>query len=229
MKDFLENALGKSGSIALAKSAELAGIDCSVVFARTILAWVDLKGRFTYDQTLPGTDVSLKLSKSESGFNGQIGTIEFKNDTLEHVGAYVAVALKQEPFVIEHNKFLAPWSQNVDTLVKAHFLRSTLKKNIPKEDEPKISDISPLVNQPEPIPKKEPVLAKPQPFVLKPIHFTKKCFNCGEYLFHNRKWVGCVCLGSADVAKVVEQDGAETLVSNDLVKDWAAIKAVLAG
>ena len=241
MREFLENALTKSGYEALSKAAKLADIQEEVLFARTLLAWVELQGRFGYNQTLPHCNKTLVLTKNEVGYTGKLGDTTFTNASLEFVGANVAVALGQESFEVEASKALIPWGQNIDILVKACFLQPTLKKAA--QSKPQLgrsakpiapapalppTGIQPKEVQKSPLGKQERSAVANQPLILKLSQFSKICKDCGEHLFKDQKWQGCFCLGDA---KVIDKNGNKLLVPNkDLDSaDWATIKAAVSG
>ena len=211
--DFLKAVIGNTGLEALKKAASLSNVSENVVFARVLLSWLQLRSRYGFNADLPGTNNHLRLKKNSLGYTGVLTlpnqTVPFVNDPLERVAAWLSLSLGTiEPLGKKDFSTLHRLGKSVDLLVKTHYITSNLKKapvKAPIEEKvaKPIKPVEPVA--PVAIQSKEQTAQlslnkqeKPlTPFKLKTTDFKIKCKDCGEPLFKDMKWIGCMCLGNA--------------------------------
>lgn len=226
---FLQAVIGDTGLEALKKASALSNVSEDLVFARVLLSWLQLRSRYGFNSTLPGTEHHLRLKKSSSGYTGVLTlanqTVPFANDPLERVAAWISISLGITEALGKKNFSTLPrLGKSVDILVKTHYVSMNLKKapnKMPMEGQvaKPIKPIEPekpiavqskeqtaemaQLNKQETEIKEEKALI---PFKLKTLDFKAKCKDCGELLFKNMQWIGCICLSSDASVKARGKD-----------------------
>lgn len=140
---FLKAVLGDDGAAALQKAAERSVELGNALIPRTIMAWVDVAGRFGFEGELPGVkNTYIHFEKNESGgYRGAISvndeTYNFQDSTLFRLSASVAVAL--DVSVGDASRIrdmdVEKLGKSVDCLVKARYVAKKLAEES-KEESP---------------------------------------------------------------------------------------------
>jgi len=128
---FLQAVVGDDGANALNKAAERAAELERAIFARVVLAWLDVTAPFGYDGNVPGTNVPFVFAKSENHFAGSIALNgemhHFTDASIAHLAGCVAVSLgldheRVSPFA--KNEQLAKLGKSIDLLVKSQLVKT---------------------------------------------------------------------------------------------------------
>lgn len=138
---FLVAVLGEDGARALAKASERSQELGNVLVPRTIMAWLGMAGRDSYEGDIPGVINSyVQFTKNEQDYSGSVGVGEdvytFENESIVHVAGAVAVALG-----IDHERAhpdlrdldLARLGKSIDLLAKARAVAEKLLKEPDEE------------------------------------------------------------------------------------------------
>lgn len=126
--DFLDEVLGTAGARALRKAIERQPTLEPLLVPRAVLAWVAMAARLGYEGPVPAHDVSVRLAKSEHGFSGSVGDVEFANETLYRVAARVAVAMGVDGQLPDARSLdLERLGKSLDALVKARVVAELRK------------------------------------------------------------------------------------------------------
>lgn len=134
---FLVAVVGDDGASALIKAAERAEELDQAIFARTVLAWLDVNSSFGYEGNVPGVESArLTFKKSGTGFSGSITLNEelhrFENASIAHVAGAVAVALgldHERVSPMAKSEQLAKLGKSIDLLVKSKIVKAAIKPN----------------------------------------------------------------------------------------------------
>lgn len=136
---FLRAVLGDDGAEALQKAAQRSEELGNALVPRTIMAWVDIAGRFGFEGEIPGVENTyVRFTKGENGYSGSIAfgddVFSFEDASVFRLSASVAVVLgvaADDTSVIRDADVLK-LGKSVDCLVKA---RCVAKKLAEAEDE----------------------------------------------------------------------------------------------
>ena len=206
---FFANILGVHGYSVMetfVKSSESLG---SYVFPRIVVSW--LRQSNYGEIKTPSLCPLSKLIKSGYGYSGVADidgiSYSFDNSTEEHVAAIVAVASNQKIDIANTKDIdLAKLAKSIDALVKMapkapanQYEHTSTASNI-QPDEP----IAPTATEPNRVQTKSkktlriPKLKRPFDLAPKPLKITKsesqkKCGVCGQKMFDNDTFTGCIC------------------------------------
>lgn len=127
-KSFLKSILGDGGSNALFKSLERSELIAQALLPRAIFSWV--KGVGEFEGVIPGGEELICFAKSETGFNGNVGEHEFKDASLIHVSAVLAVTMGTEKGFNAGTKSadLERLGKSIDLLVRSKLAQEGLEK-----------------------------------------------------------------------------------------------------
>lgn len=139
---FLRAVLGDDGAAALQKAAHRSEDLGNALIPRTIMAWVDITGRFGHEGEVPGIENSyLRFRKSEEGYSGSIAlgddVYSFENSSLFHLSASIAVVLgvNANDTSAIRDMDVEKLGKSVDCLVKAKFVAKKLAEQSSEESE----------------------------------------------------------------------------------------------
>jgi hypothetical protein len=115
---FLEAVLGVNGAAIMSRLADSSEIIKTAAVPRTIMSWLgSMEG---YNDKLPGSEINLKLVKSESGFYVEFNGIETEEASIEKAAAVIAVGLGVTSGMSKFKDVdLAKLGKTIDLLVKA--------------------------------------------------------------------------------------------------------------
>jgi hypothetical protein len=115
---FLEAVLGVNGAAIMSRLADSSEIIKTAAVPRTIMSWLgSMEG---YNAKLPGSEINLKLVKSESGFYVEFNGIETEEASIEKAAAVIAVGLGVTSGMSKFKDVdLAKLGKTIDLLVKA--------------------------------------------------------------------------------------------------------------
>jgi hypothetical protein len=134
---FLQHVLGDLGYTALGKAMQASNDAEGVVFARTLLSWLDIVSRTGFDGPTPGTDIHLTLNKSNTGLTGIVHIentpFTFEDKNTDYVAALLAVALGADSTIdYQDTKGIDKLGKSIDSLVKAEFVNKNFQKSQPR-------------------------------------------------------------------------------------------------
>jgi hypothetical protein len=139
---FMNEVLGEDATTALVKAGDRSEALAAIVGPRTVVGWVNLASRWSYDGVVPGHEGSfLQFQKNETGLTGAVAMgdqqLDFENAQPEHLAAMLCVGLGCPPDLMKSEGAtqvaLAQLGETIDLMVKAHLL--TLLKAEPKAGE----------------------------------------------------------------------------------------------
>jgi hypothetical protein len=210
---FFNSVLGSSGFAVMQNLAKASVELESYLSPRIIVGWLrhSLYGRIVVPTECPLT----KLNKSGYGYSGATNIdgvdYSFSNSSEEHVAAVITIALGKsvEPVDVKDID-LARLAKTIDLLCKAapkapaNQYQHTVTAQPLQPEEPKQPDLNqPATNKTKnnitkPIKSKIPKIPGVRPLVQKPIKITKseslkKCDVCGQQMFLDNVFVGCIC------------------------------------
>lgn len=129
-KSFLAAILGEDGTNALFKSLDRADLITQALLPRAIFSWV--KGVGEFEGVIPGGDELIKFEKSPAGFNGNVGEHQFKDESLIHVSAVLAVTMGIDKGFNSGTKSadLEKLGKSLDLLVRSKLVQERLEKAV---------------------------------------------------------------------------------------------------
>ena len=136
----MREVLGEDATTALVKAGDRSEALAAVVGPRTVVGWVNLASRWSYDGVVPGHEGSfLQFQKSEAGLTGAVAMgdqqLDFENAQPEHLAAMLCVGLGCPPDLVKSEGAtqvaLAQLGETIDLMVKAHLL-TLLKSETPR-------------------------------------------------------------------------------------------------
>lgn len=138
IKPFLDAILGTSGAQALLKAVERNPSLETVLVPRTLVAWLNLAVRESFEGAVPGAPNSyVRLTKSESGYTGAVTVGDFVHtfdaNTVLHVAAALSVSMGVRDAINDVGpEQLQRLGKSLDLLVRAKALSEVLGDDLQK-------------------------------------------------------------------------------------------------
>jgi hypothetical protein len=236
MLPFFKEILGNQGAEVIARLAKASKDLGYYMTPRIIVSWLR---QSPYGEVVVPAGCPLKsLVKSGYGYSGTAEVqgldYSFKYSQEEHVAAIIAVASNQKVKPVEIKDVdLARLAKTIDLLVKSapkapanQYEHTVVASNLQPEEPVQPTLVQPAQNQTKnPVKSKIPKLKK-KPLLnaaIKPLKVTKSeaensCVICGQKMFSQGKFVGCVCFAPmAKSVKTIVSAGEYLLTFDD---DW---------
>lgn len=215
---FVNAVLGQNGVPLVNLAKHNSDIE-AYLLPRVVVSW--LKSVVGVQDSIPGSDISMVLAKSEHGFSGVIDIdgigYSFKDASIDHTTATVVTAFGEVINKSElKNSDLAKLGKTIDLLVKSKKEHEHGTQEVAKPIEP-IDHIKPT-----PVAPKASKAAKPKRYRIPKIpkvaslklserQMFSSCPVCGLKQFYEKSFVGCHCFSSLSksVKSVIIPGGVE--------------------